>query len=59
MISKEGREEKVLSPGDHAFLDNMVWGEQEYLTGDDIMLVLCSTNFDKSDYIYDIEEILK
>jgi len=58
MISKEGREEKVLSPGDHAFLDNMVWGEQEYLTGDDIMLVLCSTKFDKSDYIYDIDEIL-
>ena len=59
MISKDSREEKILSPGSDAFLDSMVWGEQEYLTGDDIMLVLCSTKFDKSDYIYDIEEILR
>ena len=59
MISKSGRKEKVLNPGEHVFLDNMTWGEQEYLTGNDILLVLCSTRFDKSDYIYDINEILK
>ena len=43
--------------GDVVFLDRMVWSQQQYLTGNDILLVLCSTAFDKKDYITDINEI--
>jgi len=59
LTGKDLEEEKILKIGDCIFMDQMVWGEQEYMTGDDVLLVLCSTNFDKNDYIYDINEILK
>ena len=40
-------------------MDKNVWGEQEYLTGDDVLLVLNSTNFDPDDYIHNIDEVLR
>lgn len=43
--------------GDVVFLDRMVWAQQEYMTGNDILLVLCSTAFNKEDYFYDKEEV--
>ena len=57
LISKDKIEEKILNVGESIFVDKMVWGEQEYLTGDDILHVLCSTKFDQNDYIYDLKEI--
>jgi dTDP-4-dehydrorhamnose 3,5-epimerase-like enzyme len=59
LTGKSFEEEKILRTGDCIFMDQMVWGEQEYMTGDDVLLVLCSTSFNKNDYIYDINEILK
>ena len=56
--TKDSVEETVLNAGVSVFVDTMTWGEQEYMTGNDILLVVCSTNFDKSEYIYDIKEIL-
>jgi len=58
LTGKGYEEEKVLNPGDSIFMDKRVWGEQEYVTGNDILLVLCSTKFNKDDYIYDIKEII-
>ena len=58
LVSKEQTTETTLLPGDTIFLDKMVWGEQQYLTGEDIAHVLCSNEFDKDDYIHDIKEIL-
>tara|TARA_R110002074_G_scaffold400902_1_gene597424 strand:+ start:1639 stop:2031 length:393 start_codon:yes stop_codon:yes gene_type:complete len=46
----------TLKAGDSCFMDNLVWSEQTYLTGDDILLVLCSDQFDKDDYFYDKQE---
>ena len=59
LISKHGEERVTLNPGDVVFLDRMVWSQQEYVTGDEIMLVLCSRSFDKSDYFYKKEDIFE
>jgi len=58
LISKEGETTTILNPGDTVFMDRMVWGEQEYMTGEDILLVLCSTSYNPDDYITDVNEIL-
>ena len=59
LVSKEGTTEKTLNPGESIFVDKLVWGEQQYLTGHDVVHVLCSTSFNKDDYIYDVNEILR
>ena len=56
--SKQGVEKVTLTPGKCVFLDRMVWAQQEYVTGNDILLVLCSTAFNKDDYFYDKKEAL-
>ena len=58
LYSKNGVETVMLTPGEVVFLDRMVWAQQEYMTGSDILLVLCSTAFNKDDYFYDKEEVL-
>ena len=55
--SKDGVETVMLTPGEVVFLDRMVWAQQEYMTGSDILLVLCSTAFNQTDYFYDKEEV--
>ena len=57
LVSRTCTETKILNSGDVMFHDRMVWSQQQYLTGDDILLVLCSRKFDKEDYFYDLEEI--
>ena len=57
--SKDSIETVFLTPGKLVFIDMMVLAQQEYLTGNDILLVLCSTAFDKEDYFYDKEEVYK
>lgn len=59
LITKAGETTTLLKTGDSLFVDTHTWGEQKYITGNDVMLVLCSTEFDKEDYIYNLEEILK
>ncbi len=53
----KGTQTKILNAGDVVLLDRMVWSSQEYMTGNDILLVLCSTKFDESDYFYNKEEV--
>lgn len=38
------------------FVDKMIWDSQVFLTGDDILLSICSTNYDKKDYIENMKE---
>jgi len=40
-------------------VNNMIWDYQKFMTGDDVLLVLCSTPFDKTDYIDDKEKFTK
>lgn len=51
--------EIVLKEGESKLVDKMIWDSQMFLTGQDILLVLCSTEFDKSDYIFDKKEFEK
>ncbi len=48
----------LLNKGEMYYIDKMTWGEQKYITGKEILLVLCSTNYDPKDYIYNLEEII-
>ena len=59
LINGQNTTIKVLQPGESVFLDRMVWSEQEYMTGEDIMLVLCSRAFDKNDYFYEKGKVKK
>lgn len=56
----DGIEEKesIITEGETFFIDKMVWDSQKFLTGEDIMLVICSTNYDIEDYIFDKSEFI-
>ena len=43
----------ILSENEYVYVPNLIWDAQDFLTGNDVLLVLCSTNFDEKDYIYD------
>ena len=59
MFSKHGEETVVLNPGECVYVDRMVWGQQHYTTGKDIMLVFCSTKHDDNDKFTDKKEVFK
>jgi UDP-2-acetamido-3-amino-2,3-dideoxy-glucuronate N-acetyltransferase len=46
----------TMNKHESVFVNNMIWDSQTYETGDDIMLSLCSTEYDKADYIENIGE---
>jgi dTDP-4-dehydrorhamnose 3,5-epimerase len=47
---------KILMPDHFIFVDNGIWATQQFLTGSDVLLVLCDTHYDKDDYITNFEE---
>lgn len=53
------KKEIILSEGDSVLIENLVWDYQQFLTGNDYMMVLCSTEYDIKDYIFDYNEFLK
>jgi|3_EtaG_2_1085321.scaffolds.fasta_scaffold433551_1 dTDP-4-dehydrorhamnose 3,5-epimerase-like enzyme len=57
----DGKETKhhMLEQHQGIFVDAMVWDSQIFHTGNDILVALCSTEYDLSDYILDIEEFKK
>ena len=56
--TKDSEETRILKPGDSILQETYVWGTQEYLEDDTVMVVLCSEKFDETEYIHDIEEII-
>jgi hypothetical protein len=48
--------EIILNPGQSVYVDKMVWDYQKFITGNEFMLVLSSTNYDPKDYINNIDE---
>ena len=46
-------------PSKAVYVPNGIWGEEEYLTNDAVLLVFCSTKFSKSDYIRDYDKFLE
>ena len=52
-------EEITLFENQSVLIKNMVWDWQKFKTDNDVLLVLCSTSFNKSDYIEDFDEFKK
>ena len=50
---------KTLKEGQYVFVDNMVWDKQQYLTGEDILLCICSDEYDEKDDIKNYEQFLE
>ena len=48
----------ILDENEYVYVPNFVWDAQVFLTGEDVLLVLCSTSYDEHDYIYDKSEVL-
>lgn len=47
---------KIINPTEGIYVGRLVWDSQVFLTGSDILLSLCSTRYDKCDYIEDRQE---
>jgi len=52
-------EEKIIKENEYVFVNSLIWDSQSYLTGKDILLVMCSTPYTPSDYIFDRNEFIK
>lgn len=48
-----------LYSGESVLVPNLIWDSQIYHTDNDILMSLCSTNYDPSDYINDRDEYIK
>jgi len=46
----------LLMPGDSIYVGKLIWDSQIYITGNDILMSLCSTTYDPKDYIHSLEE---
>lgn len=46
----------ILKEGQTILIPNMMWDYQRFLTGNDILLVLCSTKYNRKDYIENLEK---
>lgn len=55
----KNKKEIILNKGDSILVKKMVWDWQKFLTGSDVLLVICSTKYKKSDYIEDLSEFYK
>jgi len=53
------RKSIIINEGESVFVDKFIWDSQIFLTGNDTLLVLCSTEYDINDYIFDIENLEK
>jgi dTDP-4-dehydrorhamnose 3,5-epimerase-like enzyme len=61
IVLHNGNEEFTshITENESALIDCMIWDYQEFSSNQDVLLVFCSTPFDKKDYIGDFEEFKK
>lgn len=52
-------DEGLLSEGYATLIETYHWDWQEFLTGDDTLLVICSTSYNMKDYIFNWDKFLK
>jgi UDP-2-acetamido-3-amino-2,3-dideoxy-glucuronate N-acetyltransferase len=50
--------ENILKKNESILINEMIWDSQQFLTDDAEIIVLCSTNYDISDYIVDYNKFL-
>jgi dTDP-4-dehydrorhamnose 3,5-epimerase-like enzyme len=48
-----------LHPLEYVEVKPMTWDSQTFLTGNEVLLVICSTQFDERDYIRDRDEFIR
>jgi len=53
------KREFLLTQGQGTLVDALVWDRQQFLTGDDVLLVFSSTNYNPADYIASEKEFKK
>lgn len=55
----DGKEEYIIdiTSGQGIFIDKMVWSSEKFVTDDTILLVLCSEEYDATDYFTDKQTI--
>jgi hypothetical protein len=46
-------------PNQSILVERMIWDSQVFETDSDVLLSICSTSYNKSDYIEDFEEFLR
>ena len=51
--------ETTIKEGQTTLIEPYHWDWQEFLTGDDILLVVCSTPYNETDYIFNFDLFLK
>lgn len=58
VVTHDGKafDEGILYEGHTTLIEPFHWDYQEFLTGNDILLVVCSTPFDLKDYILDFDQ---
>lgn len=49
--------EVFIKEGQALLIDKLVWTEETFMTGDDILLVLCSTKYDSNDYLNTVQDL--
>ncbi len=52
-------DEEIITEGETTLIEPYHWDWQEFLTGNDVLLVVCSTPFDIHDYILNFERFLE
>ena len=57
--SNNGKKESeiFIKKGQAVLIDKLVWTEEMFMTGDDILLVLCSNKYDSNDYLNTVENL--
>jgi len=57
VVLNDGKNETfiILSENQAVFVDNMIWDSQKFLEENSTLLVLCSTEYNPNDYIFDFE----
>jgi len=53
-----GTEIITLFKDEYLYVGTLVWDAQCFKTGHDVLLVLCSTNYDLNDYILDMQDFV-
>ena len=49
----------TLKPNECTFVDRLIWDSQIFVTGNDILMCICSNVYNKLDYIEDFEAFKK
>jgi dTDP-4-dehydrorhamnose 3,5-epimerase len=52
-------QEHILRPNEWVFIGRLIWDSQVFLTGNDILMSICSTKYDPKDYITDYDTFLQ